>query len=397
MTTSMRITRRPWAGLLAAGILAAATPAFGAPTTVQGLDDPALDRANIQAAIDAADDGDTIVLDGTFQLDGGAIAIGRGLRLRGKTLDNDGDGVVNEDWIDGADNDGDGLVDEDGWDAHIVGLVDENGLPLSEIDRTTVFNRAIFVRGLEDTIEDLRITDIRFSGHFRAITLEPDTGSTGGTVCENLFSTAGSLSDPRVERNRFDNNDRAVELEGATEDARIKNNLIEDSAISIIVQGLGMGCPLIGGGFDRFPTGQPIETRVEGNRIPSNRSIGVFNSGSIATRIKDNTIANGSLGIFSDNDPEVEIKANVLDQVRFAIDVFDPTDDGQIKDNTINGTIIGVLLDLDASGWVVKDNIFGPSLFANVFLETSSSDNRVILDEGDTVFDLGTDNTIIVE
>ena len=371
----------------------------GTTETVVGRNDITRDRVNIQEAIDRAEEGGRVLLDGEFQLDGEALSISTRLTLAGVVVDNDGDGAVNEDWIDGMDNDGDGLIDEDDWDARLIGLTDASGAPIPETDRTVVFNRAIFVRGLDSEVSGLQIRDLRFSGHFRAITLEPDTGSLGGTVCENLFSTAGSLTNLEIEGNRFDNNGRAIELEGLTKRARIARNVIADSSnISMIVEGVEMGCPLTAGGFDTFPIGVPEQTRVVDNIVSDSFLYAIFNFNASATKITGNKILGGELGVLSQGESRVWINENVFFEVGFiGMELAGVVEAGNVADNVISGGFIGVLVDPGGSGYQIKGNDFAEVLLADVLLDFGSFDNTVIVEQGDQVIDDGEGNIVKFE
>lgn len=371
----------------------------GTTETVVGRNDITSDRVDIQEAIDRAGEGGRVLLEGDFQLDGEALSISTRLTLAGVVVDNDGDGVSNEDWMDGVDNDGDGLIDEDDWEARLIGLTDASGAPIPETDRTVVFNRAIFVRGLNRDVNGLRIRDLRFSGHFRAITLEPDTGSLGGTVCENLYSTTGSLTNLVIEGNRFDNNGRAIELEGLTYRARIARNVItESSNISMIVEGVEMGCPLTAGGFDTFRIGVPEQTRVVDNIVSSSFLYAIFNFNASATRITGNTILGGELGILSQGESRVWINENVLLEVGFiGMELAGAVESGNVVDNVISGGFIGVLVDPGGSGYEIKGSDFSEVLLADVLLDFGSFSNTVIVEQGDVVLDDGEDNVVKFE
>jgi len=385
--------------ILSLPILAATGIEAGTIETVVGSNNIAIDRINIQQAIDRAGEGGRVLLDGEFQLDGEALSISKRLTLEGVVVDNDGDGADNEDWIDGIDNDGDGLTDEDDWEARLIGLTDASGAPIPETDRTVVFNRAIFIRGLDGEVNGLRIRDLRFSGHFRAITLEPDTGSFGGTVCENLFSTTGILANLAIESNRFDNNGRAIELEGHTKRARIARNVVADASnISMIVEGVEMGCPLMAGGFDTFPIGTPEQTMVVDNIVSNSALYAIFNFNALETRILGNRILDGDFAILSQGESRVWISDNDLLDVGFiGMELAGAVETGTVTDNRISGGFFGVLVDPGGSGYQIKDNEFSQVLFADVLLDFGSFGNTVIVEQGDVVIDDGEDNVVKFE
>ena len=129
---------------------------------VAGQDDIAVDRLAVQAAVNSAGPGDTILLAGTFQFDGTPVLVRSSrLTIAGEVLDNDGDGAYNEDRPDGVDNDGDGQIDEDGWDATVRGVDDGFGGPAADAfpDR---FNDGFEVLGFDEALRHLTFRDLEF-------------------------------------------------------------------------------------------------------------------------------------------------------------------------------------------------------------------------------------------
>ena len=205
----------------------AAASASPQTLTVIGQNDTAVDRAAIQAAVDAAQPGDTVELDGTFQLDGTPIFIHISrLTVAGKVVDDDGDGEANEDRPDGLDNDGDGLVDEDGWNAVLRGIGDGSGGPARDNfpDR---FNDGFEILGFDQALKDIRIRDLELRQINRGIYLFPDYDD-GGTVlvCDASSPTAGELSRVTVESNAFIDGFRGVEVLGRVRSVKVRDKLV---------------------------------------------------------------------------------------------------------------------------------------------------------------------------
>ena len=145
----------------------------GKTITVEGLNQIG-DAALIQWALDNVKKNGTVELVGTFALYGTELFVRNNhVTIRGRAIDNDNDGKVNEDWADGEDNDNDGLVDEDDWDAVLVGLTDlGTGLPLPD-PTGALFNRGIAVNGLHN----VHVTDLKFTGLRRGVAFSDHIGS----------------------------------------------------------------------------------------------------------------------------------------------------------------------------------------------------------------------------
>lgn len=390
--------KRTRALLLAACALVLLLPAqatFGAaPLIVDGLNDQAVDRQAIQDAIDQAAAGGTVELRGTFQLDGQTVFIDKELRLRGEALDDDGDGAANEDWADGVDNDGDGAIDEDDWNTVLHGLVDANGQPLGDLPDGTLFNRGFSMEGLSGEVEDIEIRDILFLGLNRAVSALPDLENLGvAFACSDLVATGGSLENARIRRNRFANNGRSIQFFGAVEESEIKENVVlGGGAAQVLLIGAAVGCT--GGSL---PIGRPTDIDIKGNRIQALGSSGFISSETIDTQVKGNTFIGGSFAVSINDDERADVSGNTITGSSFPIIVFQSVGPARIVGNQLSGHTFGILLDT-ASGYDIKDNVFLTAGFvADVFLDVTTSNNRVVVPAGTLVTDLGVDNEVIFE
>lgn len=271
-------------------MLAAAGPsrAPGETVTVVGHSDAAVDRPNIQKAIDRAEPGATIELVGRFQFDGRFLSLEKPrLTLSGRALDNDGDGAVNEDWADELDNDGDGAIDEDDWDAELVGVVGEDGRP-SPGPELSLYNRAVVSDALPGPIVGITIRDLKFSTFHRALDLSGDHSVPEGARCNEVITSPGSADQAVITNNWFDNNDRAVQVFGAARGATIENNLFTGNTTGILLVSGEAYCRAADGSNSSFAIGGPVGTKISNNRVATSAFALVAASGS--TEIRDNRI-----------------------------------------------------------------------------------------------------------
>lgn len=404
--------------LLILTVPAGAYPGSSQTHSVVGQGDSAVDRPAIQAAIDGAQAGDTIELEGTFQLDGTSILVETSqLTVAGLVVDNDGDGAANEDWADGADNDGDGLVDEDDWDAVLEGVDDGVGGPARDVFPNR-FNDGIEILGINDELHKIEIRDIKFTRLNRAIYLFPDYDD-GGTVlvCDSSLPTPGRLDDVEIEGNAFENGIRGVELLGRVEDLSINDNRFAGIAAQAVVMfGEGIGCAEADGSIEQIlPLGTPENTRIAGNDMSSG-SIGVLSSVSEKTAIRCNELSDLVLGVISIEDEKLSAAKNSVDGAFIGLlGSFDPRVEGpasgnKFKDNTLSDNVFAAVVDCDTTGYRIAGNTFSGSLFADIFLDGTSPggscadlglgdsfDNDVVADAGDVVLDFGSGNQVIVD
>ncbi len=371
-------------------------PPLAAAVEVVGQNDAAVDRQAIQDAIDGAAPGDAIVLRGTFQLDGERIFITKApLKLEGVALDNDGDGAVNEDWGDGADNDGDGAVDEDDWDAVLVGVAQANGQPAADPDNATFFNRGLVVSGISEAFSGLVIENLKFSTHHRAVTLTPDSDSTGGVLCGNQFQTPGSIAGMKIEKCWFDNNNRAVQAFGAVADLVVEANLFTASRNNdLLIVGQLLGCA---GEGQPLPIGTPRRTTISENRVLGG-NVGVLSLLSESTAVEENTFRGSRIPILTSEDTDISITENSIANSTFGIVTDLATVGGRVAENHLVASgVFGILLQNGSAGYTVEENVFQGSGFVDVFLDDTTFDNLIIVRPGDTVIDEGTGNQIVVE
>jgi hypothetical protein len=343
-----------------------------------------VDRAGFQAVLDAADEGDTIVcLGGIYDFsDQGGVVISKGVTIRAANPNDPplfvGDTV-------------DGTID---------------GPPVIETDSRTGNNA--FLLPIDGVIDGLRIQGLHFTGFERTLNLGlgidfdapgcplvPGAAHTGLVVVGNNIRQTG----------------RAVQVFGGPlGDFSIKNNTLD-----VIPDSRAFAVLLLGGTIfsnSNCPGGVEFE-RLESGEIKNNTmsgSSGVLSFGVVNGQIKANSVNTTFLGIyagderarfFPDDGPIAmgSVKGNVVTGAAFGIYVEGPTTmAGEVKGNTVDSTVIDVVLDVGANGYAVKDNTFtGAPAFANVLLESDTYDNLVIVGVGDTVEDFGTDNVVIVE
>jgi len=385
---------------------------------VVGQNDAGVDRLAIQDAIDGADEGDTVELQGAFQLDGVQISVGVShLTIEGAAIDNDSDGEINEDWADGLDNDGDGLFDEDDWDAVLTGVDDGAGGAAGDAFPNR-FNDGFELLGFDGELRKIEIRDIKFSKLNRSIYLFPDYAD-GGTVlvCNSSTPTAGELEDVEIEGNAFESCNRGVELLGRVSKLSIENNRFADVANqAVIMFGEGIGCAEADGSILQvLPLGIPEKVRVVGNRM-SGGSIGVLSQVSEKTSVSCNQFSGQALGVISLEDEKLSVAHNDIDGAfigllgSFEPRVTGPASGNAFKDNVLTNSIFGVVVDCDTTGYRLAGNSFQGSVFADIFLDGispggscadfglgDSFDNTVIVDATTTVLDFGSNNSVIID
>ena len=387
--------------------------AASADLVVVAQADATVDRQAIQDAIDASDEGTTILLVGTFHLDGERILAHRSrLRLVGESVDDDGDGAFQEDWADGEDNDGDGLVDEDGWETVLVGVADPGGGPAIEQGGNALFNRGFVVEGAE--VEDLEIRDLHFTRLQRAIELIPEWATPTGS-CSDRSRTSGSARRVTIERNRFTSNLLGVTILGDVSHSEVRGNVFEHHETgAVAVEGDSVFCPLAGGGRVTLPLTTPrsntiAENRsldapvftahtthsvVEGNVFQAT-AISLFSFADRHARIRRNTTSGGFAGITIEGGHDVQVQGNLVQDASFlGIDLWGSAEMVRLVENRIEGSLFGIYLEPGASGFRMLENRFEGSGFADVLFEFGSHDNFLVNEDGPaiTVADFGEDN-----
>lgn len=405
--------------LFAAMVLITAAIAYASSQTivVVGQNDAAVDRAAIQAAVDSADEGDTVELQGLFQLDGEPILVEMSeLTIAGQAVDNDGDGSDNEDPADGVDNDGDGLIDEDDWETVLQGVDDGAGGPARDAfpDR---FNDGIEILGFDGDLEEIEIRDIKFSKLNRSIYLFPDFDDDGTVfVCDSLTPASGELEDVEIEGNSFENSVRGVEMVGRVEGVSIENNrfsgLVQQN---VVMFGSELLCAEADGSLvqPRF-LGIPEKTEVKGN-VMDGGLIGVLSFVSEKAEVSCNQMSNqGFGGVISVEDEKLKVSSNDIDGafigVLGSVDprVTGPATGNKLQSNSVSNTVFGIVVDCDTTGYKIEGNTFQGSGFVDVLLDGTnggfcggstgdSFDNKATVDSATSVLDAGRDNTVEID
>ncbi len=397
-------------------LAATVAPAAGPKTiTVVGQQDVGADRGAIQAAVDAAQPGDTVLLSGTFHLDGAPVVVETSrVTIAGEAIDDDGDGLANEDPVDGIDDDGDGLVDEDDWNTVLVGVDDGLGGPALDVfpDR---FNDAFQILGFDADLTRIAFRDLAFEKVNRAIYLFPDYDD-GGTVllCDETVATDGSLDRVLVERNRFLNSFRGVEILGRVTDARIRQNLFRDLVgAGVQLFGTQIACAEADGSLvEVLPLGILDRTDIVDNRM-INASFGVLSFISNKTSVRRNVMTGGLAGVASLDDTKMSVAHGEISGTTFGVLASrggfgaEPGADNTVSHNLFSGNLWGVLVDCITTGYTLVNNEFGGSLLVDVQLDGTapggfcagigdSYENTVIATAfPTTVWDFGVDNKVI--
>lgn len=362
--------------------------------TVIGQNDPAVDRQRLQAAINTIAPGGTVEVVGILQLDGERVSIARSqLLIRGKVVDNDHDGRMNEDWSDGVDNDSDGAVDEDDWDAVIRGVANLDGKPAEDPDSSRTFNRAFVLQGVSGTVRGITIRDLKFELNNRAITIQPEADSPG-TLCETFVVTGGTAEDVMLKNNLFINNNRAIQILGAIDKAHITRNLFTSNPnTDIFVQGGLIGCV---GSPGIVPLGTPRNLRVSHN-VSAPTNIGMFIRLVEDASIDQNTITSAALGISVRQSQGVTVRRNRIVGAFRALVGTQPAVDTRFVQNTVeDSSDIGILIQNTATDYLVKENDIRGSATADIALDPTTSNNIVIARPDDEIVDQGTNNHLII-
>jgi copper-binding protein NosD len=383
--------------LFAALALTTSLASSGQPIRITGQNDVTQDRQALQEALDRAAPGAIVELSGTFRLDGQRVFITHTpLTLRGVVLDNDGDGLSNEDWADGADNDGDGRVDEDDWDATLLGVTTPDGRAVEDPNRDTPFNRTLVLQGVRGTAERLVIRDLKFQGHNRAISLQPEADAATNR-CEDTVLTGGRLVKAEIRDNLFIGNRRAVQVIGSVADLGIDRNLfVGNTAVDLLAFGKSLSCAEAPGAPGVLPVGIPQGIRISGNEILSS-NISLFTDTTEDLSFQGNFIDKVVLGVFVRSDRGLEVKGNEIRRALRGITTSLPATNARILDNLLaDNSTYGILLQNASSGYFVKGNRYQNSGTADAGLDATTTGNVVIARPSDSVTDLGTGNQIVV-
>ncbi len=330
------------------------TASAGSVVHVTGVNNAAVDRQAIQAAIDSAPGKKAKVeLHGIFQLDGTTIVIERSnLTLQG------GPGG-----------------------ATLLGVLDGFGRPDGGPNGLcNLFNRGIEIRG-PNPIKNILIKGLTLVGHCRAVSVIGTSALTppGDAAVRNVV----------VKNNQMQNNLRGLQSFGAATDIVFKDNLIIDAhSIGILVQGDPGGAL----------SGAIIKNNVSATSGVILDAIPFQISGPNSdVLIRENTFQGGiaAVGLFGP-------ATNVVVSENWILDGGTQGFDGV----RLGGVLVGVgLFGIPADGYVIEDNVYqnnvaSEPLFTlnlvarDVWLADTSSNNEVTEEQGTVVLDEGVNNTV---
>ena len=413
----MRDTRLGLVFALFALFSAGATFAWhGQTLVVEGQDDVVVDRPAIQAAVDGASPGDTIELRGTFRLDGTSILVSTSrLTIAGQSIDNDGDGVENEDPADGVDNDGDGSIDEDDWDARLEGVDDGAGGPAEDLFPNR-FNDGFELRGGGD-LRRVSFRDLAFSRLNRAIYVFPDYDDAGSVlVCDSSTPTPGSAERISVKRNSFEDTRRGVEAAGRVRFLTVQDNrFVRVRSQSILLFGQELQCAEPDGSLEQFlPLGTPEWSFLVRNESIDSRLL-LLSFISKRTSVLFNEVRGAFFGIVSLEDGQLFTLGNSVEGAvagffgSYLPDQTGPSSGNVVVRNTLSDNLYGAIVDCDSTGYALVNNEFAGSAIVDVLLDGTSPggecapfglgdsfENTVVATRFPTVVqDFGVDNRLI--
>ena len=397
--------------------------AFAAVATTTVSCVGANDHDAIQNAVNNSAPGDTIKLIGTCQLDGRAIIISH------SNLTIEGPGASGN------------------WATVISGLSDSGGMPLGDQGGYPFgwFNRGFSVQmPLNGSISGVTIQGIKFVNLNYAVNISPSIAGNSNLCAATQIVTGATASTILVANNWFDNVVRAVSNLGSSDQIYVTGNLITNSGFAdsfglradINSAGGFLPCKNADGSHSSLAIQFPAHLTYQANVITNDHAsfpIFVFPDVQSVSIIK-NTITTGNafdLIVFAAQNAYVS--QNVLDGQGGSLGgIFGnqtlqlSSPQYQIKNNSItniNGTNsngYGVPVGI---GIGVDSGIFGPSIVNNQFDSSAvvdillcdatanttaiaavqcdgggiaSHDNKVIINSGTTVSDLGVNNKILV-
>lgn len=380
--------------------------AAGKTITVFGQDDVNVDRAAIQEALDNVVKNGTVELVGIFQLDGGELFVRNShVTVRGRANDDDGDGQVNEDWADGVDNDGDGAIDEDDWDAVLKGILDGSGRPYDGGDPLLALNRGIAVIGLDN----VQVTDLKFTGLVRGVAFGTHSFQPG-YLCDEMIEI-GAVRNSSAARNLFDNNLRGGQIYGESHQVRFRDNIVikEGTGAAFLLVGEKSFCVAKDGSNSSIPIGRPSRTMIDRNRVydrfDATASIAIFSADQ--TTVLNNELERVRTGVHISDSPKTLVQQNrVVDASRRGVQLVEDVDTAGNPITDSIGTKIQNNFFANAGRWSVAlfDFVTGVKASNNdsinpgrgdYFLQDTSFENRIILKDGQTAVDDGTDNEIL--
>ena len=369
-------------------VAAAATLAFG-PVRADVHCDGVNDRADIQAAINAAAEGDVITVYGHCVLDGQRVVIDRSnLTLRGDSADTDGDGFTDQ-WntvLEGTGQDTDLLA----------GPYDNMGLHVGHVPAT------------DEDIVGVRIEGLELRNFYQALTIAPGALAEDNLHCNALQVTAARAVQTRIRNNRFVDNANHFFLYGGAENTVFEGNQLEggggiplasatfvlgkrsiclDDPSSGDTSSIGIGISnnlkvfgnrFVGVGATTF-TGDLELVNAKNSRIENNEFTGdflaLFLFGAINTRVENNFFIDTLLdAIEMLNAQESQVSGNVIvgsglrGVVTFSIPAGDPivTDLG-LPQSANNNTTCNLVAGSGSRGVFIidSDNLVSRNRFAD--------------------------------
>lgn len=393
----------------------------GKVVTIVGTDNVLVDSAALQAALDAATPGTTLELVGEFQLDGGlsfeaseGLAIGASLFVRtshitiaGRRVDNDGDGLINEDPENGIDDDGDGLVDEDDRDAVLKGVLLGDGSPAGDCDHpdavaacTNLVLEKLFNRGMQfGDVRGVTVQDLKFEGHSRALPVSSIL-NTKGFLCEGIVFTGDEVHKLTLQGNSFTNNFRDFQIFGQGDKVKFSDNDVThlSAGLPILLVGKESICSN-GTEFIPLPVGVAVHTNISGNRIRRGGSgTAVLTSETEFTTFAQNDVSGASFGLILEDDTQITVLQNDISDTIFGMLLLDAAEGAHVANNRVTANVFGIFVDecvVEATGYTMINNDITAGAL-DIFLGEGSFENTVIATDFVTsVADLGFDNQLI--
>lgn len=395
--------------------------AFAATATVVNCVG-ANDHDLIQAVINVSAPGDTIKLIGTCQLDGRAILIS-----------------ISNLTIQGAGASGN-------WATVISGLTDSGGMPLRDQAAAPFgwFNRGFSIGSLNGPVSGVTIQGIKFVNLNYAVNVSPSIAGSSN-LCSSIQITGATASGIAVTNNWFDNVVRAVSNLGLSDHINVTGNLISNSGYADAVRGYHadfnsaggfLSCKNADGSHSLLAMQFPAYVNYQSNVIRDDHAydpILIYPDVQSVSIVK-NTITSGSaLELILFAAQSAYVSQNILDgqggafagifgnqTLQLSAPLY------QVKNNSIaniNGTAanyygvpvgIGIGVDSGIFGASIASNQFDSSATVDVLLcdatasttaiaaaqcdggGIASHNNKVIIDPGTTVSDLGVNNKILV-
>lgn len=348
-------------GLLLSNIALAAP---GAQVTLEGQNDPAVDRAAIQAAIDSAPGKRlTIKLSGTFQLDGQDLIVDRS-------------DIVIKGFRSGA---------------TLLGKLGPEGLPVEDIDNFP--NRGFLIESV-NPLTNIEIKDLSLSG-FRSPVL--------------IRGRQNTISDVRVKNNIVENSFFAVSAVGTVSDILIANN----TAMGVSIDGVTVFAT---------PEGRPMNIRIVDNHVSEAGAdgISIFDVSNVI--IANNFLSTSASEVTATpfladgTNSNILFESNTTEGGVIGVLLLGDSSDFLVTKNCIRnggtdglsflrggGIQVGVsVFGLTGSGFDIADNSYSsnfagdPPVARDIWLNSGSSNTSVIERDGVIVVDEGASNSVSI-